>query len=498
MSLNDARLKLDKIDKEIIKLLNERMEVSKEVKIIKAKEGLNSYDETREKAIIKKMEDLSKPEFRFMVNGIYGKIMRESESMIGNRVYGLIGRNLSHSKSREIHARFADYQYNLINLKEDELESFFKNRLFKGINVTIPYKEKVIKYLDYIDPLAKEIGAVNTIVNRDGKLYGFNTDYEGFKYLVESEDIDYKNKKVLILGTGGASKTVETYLKNAGAENIVKISRTDENNYTNIEKYCDFNAIINATPVGMYPNNGESLVDLDRFKNLESVVDLIYNPINTKLVLDAKDRNIKSIGGLKMLLSQGYFASNLFLDKDNKDDMDFLELSYYHILAELKNIVLIGMPGAGKSTIGEIIADKTFRKLIDTDLEIEKEIGMTIPEFFEKYGEKEFRKIESEIIKKYSKESGVVIATGGGSILDKKNRDLLDQNGFIVYLDRDLENLEISGRPLSKNLEELKNLKKERERIYKDLADFTIKNIENKKEEIAIETIGKFYEDSSN
>lgn len=498
MSLNDARTKLDEIDDEIINLLEKRMEVSKEVKIIKKENGLNSLDLDREKSIIDKMSSKIAPEFRFMVPYVYGEILRSSESMIGDRVYGLIGKNLSHSKSKEIHARFSDYRYSLINIEKDELDAFFKNRLFKGINVTVPYKEEVLKYLDYIDPLAKKIGSVNTIVNNDGKLYGYNTDYEGFKYLVESNNIDYKNKKVIVLGTGGASKTIEEYLKNSGAEKIIKISRSGENNYKNIKKFSDFDAIINTTPVGMYPNNEECIIDLEEFNNLESVVDLIYNPINTKLIQEAKKRNIKAVGGLKMLLSQGYFASNLFLEKTEEVDYDFLELSYHHILAELKNIVIIAMPGSGKSTIGEIIASEMYRRFIDTDLEIEKELGISIPEIFKKNGEEEFRKIESNIIKKYSKESGVVIATGGGSIIESRNRDLLKQNGYIVYLDRDLENLEISGRPLSKNLEELKNLKKERERIYKDLADFTIKNIENKKEEIAIETIGKFYEDSSN
>jgi shikimate dehydrogenase len=481
----EYRKNLDIVDSEIAKLLKERMDIVKEIGIYKRENNLSTEDSNRENKIYENLESEIGEEYKKIIRPIYGEIFKESKKLIAkikedDFTFGLIGESLSHSKSSEIHELFGKYRYSLKNLKKDELPKFFSDRKFIGINVTIPYKEESMKYLDEVDDLAKEIGAVNTIVNRDGRLIGYNTDYFGFKYSLEHNGIDLKDKKVLILGSGGASKMVQKFAKDSQARKIVVISRKTKNNYESIDGFLDFNVIINATPVGMYPHNMESKIDLSIFKNLDAVIDLIYNPLETKLILDAKKLNIKTMSGLLMLVAQAFYACELFMADEFNDKL--IDRVYNIIRRDMENIIFIGMPSSGKSTMGRLVSKNLNREFYDLDELVEKRENKTIPEIFKEHGEKYFRDLETEVLAEVSKKTGVVIATGGGTPIRDINRDLILQNSKVIYLDRKLENLETTGRPLSKNLEELKKLKGEREPIYSNLCDIKIEVIENKDE----------------
>lgn len=391
--------------------------------------------------------------------------------------YGLIGKPLGHSFSREIHALIADYDYRLFEIDEDELPRFFQERDFSGINVTIPYKQAVIPFLDEISDEAKKIGAVNTIVKKEGKLFGFNTDFFGMRALIKSTGLDLENKTVLILGTGGTSKTAVEVSKSLGATEIVKVSRkksSDTATYDEAyEKYSDADVIINTTPVGMFPNADKTPVDIKKFKNLQGVIDAVYNPLRTNFVLDAESIGAKGRGGLYMLVAQAVYASALFLDKTA--DENVIDKTYARILKEKRNIVLCGMPSSGKTTVGKEIAKVFGKKFIDTDDVVVEKRKESISDIFEKYGEGEFRKEERLAIEELSKENGLVIATGGGAVLDENNVRALRRNGVILFLDRSLENLVATAdRPLSKDKEKLKNLFEKRYDVYKSCADAVI------------------------
>ena len=481
-NLDESRKNLDEIDSQVVHLLERRMKISKEIGILKLNNNLKTEDSGREDQVIKNLENKIAPEFKSSIKPIYGEIFRESKKIISrvkdeNFKFGLIGESLSHSKSKEIHQLFERYDYNLKNLKPSEVEGFFEKKNFRGINVTIPYKELSIKYLDQADPLAREIGAVNTIVNKDGELFGYNTDYLGFDYSLKYFDLDLKDKKILILGSGGASKMVQKLVAERGAKRLVVISRRGENNYENLGKFNDFNVIINASPVGMYPNNMECKVDLKIFKNLEAVIDLIYNPLNTKLILDGKKLGIKTMNGLLMLVAQAFFAAELFLDEQL--DESLIEKIYFKIKSDMENIALVGMPSCGKTTMARLLSEKLNRDYFDTDKLIQEREGK-IPEIFENKGEKYFRDFETKVLEEVSKKTGIIIATGGGTPLREINRDLLLQNSLVIYLDRDIKNLETEGRPLSKNLETLEKMYGERNKIYQDISHIKIKVIEDK------------------
>ena len=500
-NLDESRKNLDEIDSQIVHLLERRMKISKEIGILKLNNNLKTEDSGREDQVIKNLENKIAPEFKSSIKPIYGEIFKESKKIISrvkdeNFKFGLIGESLSHSKSKEIHQLFERYDYNLKNLKPSEVEGFFEKKNFRGINVTIPYKELSIKYLDQVDPLAREIGAVNTIVNKDGELFGYNTDYLGFDYSLKYFDLDLKDKKILILGSGGASKMVQKLVADRGAKRLVVISRRGENNYENLEKFSDFNVIINASPVGMYPNNMECKVDLKIFKNLEAVIDLIYNPLNTKLILDGKKLGIKTMNGLLMLVAQAFFAAKLFLDE--KLDESLIEKTYFKIKSDMENIALVGMPSCGKTTMARLLSEKLNRDYFDTDKLIQEREGK-IQEIFEKKGENYFRDLETKVLEEVSKKTGVIIATGGGTPLREINRDLLLQNSLVIYLDRDIKNLETEGRPLSKNLEALEKMYGERNKIYQDISHIKIKVIEDEEKtlEKILEEI-KNYENFSN
>jgi len=392
--------------------------------------------------------------------------------------YGLIGEKLGHSFSREIHNLLASYTYDLKELPKNELDTFMKSRNFKGVNVTIPYKESVIPYLDEIDEAAKAIGAVNTIVNREGRLIGYNTDFYGMRELLLSRSIRIEKRFVAVLGTGGTSKTACAVAKSLGASRIVRVSRNPHSDgdisYGELEAIkTDIQIIINTTPVGMYPNENCAPLDIDGFSALEGVVDAIYNPLRTKLISDARARQIRAAGGLYMLVAQAARAAELFTGDCNM--MQKTEKAYCSILKNKQNIVLVGMPGSGKSTLGRMLAKKTGKAFYDSDSEIEKQTGMCIPDYFSKYGEDGFRAIETDVIKRLSLLGGIVIATGGGAVIRSENIDSLAKNGIIVYLDRPISDIKItSNRPLTRSVDDLKKKYYERHEMYEKSADITV------------------------
>lgn len=389
---------------------------------------------------------------------------------------GLLGRKLGHSYSPQIHGLLGDYSYELFEKEPEQLASFLKDGDFTGINVTIPYKKDVIPYLDELSPAARKIGSVNTIVRRaDGSLFGHNSDYYGFVSLVKHSKMTVDGKKVLVLGSGGTSNMVVTALKDLEAAPVV-ISRSGENNYENLHLHADASVIVNATPVGMYPNTGVSPIDLSRFPNLEGVLDVIYNPAKTRLLLDAEALGIPHENGLWMLVAQAKEASEYFTGRKLSDDV--IESIHRVLSHQMKNIVLIGMPGCGKSTICSLLAERLNRKFVDADEEIIRLAGKSIPDIFAQDGEEVFRRWETTALENLGKQSGLVIATGGGCVTRSRNYPVLHQNGMIVWLERELSLLPTDGRPLSQanRLEEMYTLRKP---MYEAFADIRVENTES-------------------
>lgn len=394
--------------------------------------------------------------------------------------YGCIGKKLTHSFSKEIHARLADYPYELMELAEEEIAPFFAKKDFAAINVTIPYKQTVLPYLDSISPVAERIGAVNTIVNRAGTLYGYNTDYFGMKALIARVGIDLAGKKVLVLGTGGTSRTARVVAADLGAAEILTVSRRKTEDYITYEEavtvHTDAQVIINTTPAGMYPNCDEKPIDIRFFPNLEGVIDAVYNPLRTNLVLDAQQRGIKAEGGLYMLVMQAVVAVERFLDVSiAKETADRVFASIY---ASKENIVLTGMPGSGKSTVGRLLDADGFT-FVDTDAEVEKKCGCSIRELIADKGEACFRDLETAVIREVCAVSGRIIATGGGSVLREENVRCLRQNGKLFFLNADPSRLQATeSRPLSDTEEKLKRLYAERMPIYQKTADAIVPDLE--------------------
>ncbi len=391
--------------------------------------------------------------------------------------YGLIGEHLGHSFSKEIHGNIGDYPYEIKELAPDMLERFITEKDFKGINVTIPYKQSVMPYLDYIDERALEIGAVNTIVNKDGRLYGYNTDFFGMQALLLREKMELAGGKVLILGSGGTSHTAEAVAKSLGAASIINVSRESREGAVTYEEayaiHSDVNFLINTTPCGMYPNIEGVPLDIERFKGLKGVADAIYNPLCSELVLRARKKGIIATGGLFMLVAQAVRASELFFDTKYEDSL--IESIYKNIESKKGNIVLTGMPGSGKSTVGKYVAVATGKSFVDTDELIVKKAGMEIADIFKKYGEPYFRDMESEVIKELSLQTGLLISTGGGAVLRESNVWELKRNGKIYFINRPLENIiPTDDRPLSDNEEKLAGLYKERLPIYMKTADAVV------------------------
>ncbi len=390
--------------------------------------------------------------------------------------YGCIGEKLGHSFSKEIHGKIADYPYCIREIPPGELASFMEKKGFIGINVTIPYKQAVIPFLDKIDFGAKEIGAVNTIVNRNGKLFGYNTDFFGMKALMEKNSISCQGKKVLVLGTGGTSKTARCVAKSMGAKSVLTVGRTKKEGCITYEEmyreHSDANVIIQTTPVGMFPAADGCPLDFAPFWNLTGVVDAVYHPLKTNLVLEAEKRGITAVGGLYMLVAQAVFASEYFLDVVHGNAV--IEKVYTKMLKEKENIVLIGMPGCGKTTIGTLLAEDG-KSFFDSDKEIEKEIGCTIKSYMESHGEEAFRDVEERVIARLSNLTGCVISVGGGAVLRENNRKRLKRNGRTVFLNTPLERLvPTDDRPLSDTIEKLKALYAARIDIYRAIADIEI------------------------
>lgn len=386
-------------------------------------------------------------------------------------MYGLLGEHLPHSFSPQIHLALGNHDYNLFEIAPENLEAFMKEHNFKGINVTIPYKKAVIPYLDVISPEAQKIGAVNTVTVRDGKLYGDNTDYFGFVYMLEKSGISVKDKKSVVLGGGGASATVQAVLRDFGASEVIVVDLNTENNYKNLYLHYDAQIIVNTTPVGMYPNNLKSLVNLDDFKNITGVLDVVYNPLKTKLILDAEARNIPCSAGLSMLVAQAKKAHEIFFD--TKIDTSVCEKIENVLKMQTCNIVLIGMAGCGKSTVGKVLAEKLGKELVDTDEMIENVEAMPIPEIIEKFGEVHFRNCENAAVILAGREKECVIATGGGVITRPENYNPLKQNGIIVFINRDADLLPTNGRPLSQ-MHGVKVLYEKRMPLYRQFADIEV------------------------
>ena len=399
--------------------------------------------------------------------------------------YGCIGKKLTHSFSKEIHAKLADYAYDLIELAEEEIAPFFEKKDFAAINVTIPYKQTVIPYLDSISEVAERIGAVNTIVNKDGKLCGYNTDYYSMKALIERIGIDLTGKKVLVLGTGGTSKTARVVAADMGAAEILTVSRRKTDHYITyeeaVQKHADANVIINTTPSGMYPDCESRPIDITEFTQLIGVVDVVYNPLCTNLVLDAKQRGIKAEGGLYMLIMQAVVAVERFLDtRIAKEVADQVFASIY---ASKENVVLAGMPGSGKSTVGKLLNIEGF-EFVDTDEEIEKRCGCSIKELIQEKGEAHFRALETEVIREVSSMNCRIISTGGGAVLKEENVRALKRNGKLYFLNADLSRLQATdSRPLSDTQEKLARLYTERMSLYTGTADVVVPDLRTPQDE---------------
>lgn len=386
---------------------------------------------------------------------------------------GLLGGKLGHSYSPQIHSYFGDYSYDLFEKAPNELEDFLKHGDFAGLNVTIPYKKDVIPYCDALSPVAKQLGAVNTIVRRqDGTLIGHNSDLFGFSSMVKRSGIAVSGKKVLILGSGGASNTAVFALKEMGA-NVVVISRSGENHYNNLHRHADASVIINTTPVGMYPHVGVSPVSLTHFPMLEGVLDVIYNPGKTQLLLDAEKLGIPCFNGLWMLVAQAVESAQWFTGKPISESL--IPVIYRKLQQQMENIVLIGMPGCGKSTIGMQLAQALNKRFVDADTCIEAAAGCTIPEIFANGGEDAFRRLESQVLENLGKCSGTVIATGGGCVTRPENYPYLHQNGTIIWIKRELSLLATDGRPLSQN-GHLEQMYHTRQPLYQAFADITVEN----------------------
>ncbi len=493
--LKDVRNELDSLDRTILDAFLKRMKLSEKVALYKAENNMPIEDTTRElqiiedvsaksgefgaysSALFRTMIELSKDYQEHWIRGYNEEQKRQVEEMPG--IYGLLGQHLSHSYSEQIHRLLGlvgnvAYDYKLHETPPEGLEAFLSRPDVQGLNVTIPYKTAVLAFCEEISESVLSCGAANTIVKRDGKLYAYNTDIEGFKYMVFASGINIDGKKVLVLGSGGASKAVCAALRELGASEIIVISRNGPIDYDCLSLHPDTDVIVNTTPVGMYPDNLRKPVSLKSFPKLTGVLDIIYNPKLTGLLLEAENLSIPHAGGLHMLVAQAKASFEIFFDRrlPNSVVADIVN----KLQGEMENIILTGMPGCGKSTIAKALSVATGREVIDIDTEIEKTNRRSCAEIITKYGEEKFRKLEHEEILKHCKESGKIIALGGGAVLDSENHPAIRQNGKIFFIRRDVELLPTDDRPLSKSPETLKEMQKIRLPLYQEIADVEIEN----------------------
>ena len=384
---------------------------------------------------------------------------------------GLLGRKLSHSYSPAIHASFGDYPYPLFEREPEDVENFVRFGDWDGVNVTIPYKKTVLPFLDSVSETVRAVGSANTLVRKNGKIEGHNTDVFGFLYLLRNSGIRYENARTIVLGSGGASVAITHALRTAGIEPVI-ISRTGEYNYGNLDRVSDAELIVNTTPVGMYPENGEAPLSLTRFPKLRGVIDIIYNPARTALLLEAEKLGIANRSGLSMLVAQAARSSELFTGISVEDRIEEVTRA---LDASMENVVLIGMPGCGKSSAAKLLGKETGREVIDFDAEIVKRIGKPIPDFFRESGEAAFRNVETAVARDFGKLSGKILSTGGGIVTRPENYELLHQNGQIVFLSRELSLLPKKGRPISMS-SDLQELYQKRKPMYEAFRDVTVDN----------------------
>lgn len=478
--LDKLRGEIDRIDSQIVALLTERLRVSERVAAWKKANGLPVLVPEREQALLERVAALAGDDAQ-AVTGVYGAILAASRSrqetvLAARKLHcGLIGEKLGHSFSPAIHAMLGDYEYKLYELAPDAVEPFLRQGDFDGLNVTIPYKKTVMPLCDELSEAARHVGCVNTLVRRaDGTLYGHNTDYDGFVWLLKSAGVPVAGKKALVLGNGGASATVQAVLRDLGAGEVVVISRSGDDNYVNLyERHGDASLLVNATPVGMYPNTGVSPVELERLPALEAVFDVIYNPARTQLLLDAQRLGLVTANGLGMLVAQAVAASERFTG--SAVDGSAVERIRAAIERDTMNLLLIGMPGCGKSTVGALLAEKLGRRFVDLDAVISERVGCPIPEIFAREGEDGFRQREHEALCDTAKQSGLVIAGGGGLVTRRENLDPMRANSRVIWLRRDLDKLPTEGRPLSQ-ANPLEALWRVREPLYRAAAEWEIDN----------------------
>ncbi|MDO4811405.1 MAG: shikimate kinase [Eubacteriales bacterium] len=477
MNLEELRLQIDEIDTELLCLFEKRMRVAAEIAKYKQENHLPVLDASREEVKLNDVASKLPEDLQDYGRTLYKELFalsRDHQRHAMQKHCGLLGRTLGHSYSPQIHGELGDYEYHLYEKEPEELDAFLKSRDFDGLNVTIPYKKAVMPYCAALSDTAKAIGSVNTLVKRtDGTLYGDNTDAFGLECLIRHNHIAVSGKKALVLGSGGTSLTACTVLKEMGAETIVVISRNGEDNYGNLSRHNDAEIIVNTTPVGMYPHNGEQAVDLRQFPHLSGVVDVIYNPIRTALLLQAEERGIPHAGGLYMLVAQAKRSSEAFMGTPI-DDGEIARIEK-KLRGQMQNIILVGMPGCGKTTVSQALGERLHREVIDTDAEIEKRAGMSIPDIFREFGEAHFRALETEVMGDVGKQGGKIISTGGGCVTREENYSLLHQNGVIFWIQRDLTALARDGRPLSQS-GDLQEMYEKRRPCYDYFADACIDN----------------------
>ena len=456
--LDKLRSEIDAIDRDILDAFERRTAVSRKIGNVKRAAGIETFDGAREEALLNKIRKNSGFESRPYTDDLYREILKLSKIHQNKPAFGVLGRSLKHTYSPEIHNLLdPSYTYSVIEREPTELDELFSGKVFKGFNVTIPYKKEAAARCDVLDEAAEETGSVNTVVfGKDGKTYGYNTDYYGFIYMVNRKGIEIAGKDVLVLGTGGAAAAVNYALKTLGAASVLSCGRTSEINYENVyDMACNVQVIVNTTPVGMYPDVNERIIDLAGFPMLEACCDLIYNPSRTRFLQDAEEAGLKFCGGLSMLVAQAYKASKLFTgDVEGAQNLGFekneeIERVIRELKLKMRNITLIGMPGSGKTTLAKRIAAITGRKLVDLDYAYRDKFGMTSAEAISGLGEDVFRDNECEVAAEVLPESGLVISCGGGIVTRPENKFYARCNSYVIYLERPLETLSDHNRPVS-------------------------------------------------
>ena len=477
MNLEALRRRMDEIDAELLRLFEQRMRVAAQIGQYKQRHRLPITDAAREQDKLRDVAAKLPEDLQAYGRALYEELFalsRDYQSRRTGKRCGLLGRTLGHSYSPQIHAQWGGYAYRLYEKEPEELGGFLQSGDFDGLNVTVPYKKAVIPYCAELSDTAKAIGSVNTLIRRgDGSLYGDNTDAFGLESLMSHAGMAVCGKKALVLGSGGTSATACAVLKKLGAAEIAVISRRGADCYENLDRHSDAHLIINTTPVGMYPHNGEQAVDLRLFPHCCGVVDVIYNPARTALLLQAEALGIPHAGGLYMLAAQAKRSAELFTGIP-MDDSEIARVTQI-LRRQMLNIILVGMPGSGKTTVSRLLGKRLNRKIIDTDAQIEARAGMSVSDIFAKCGEAHFRALETEVLREAGKQSGKIIATGGGCVTRAENYPLLRQNGIIVWLERDVALLARDGRPLSQS-GDLRQMYEKRRPCYERFADVRVDN----------------------